>query len=358
MEKKLLMGVLSCICLLWACQSGSQTTLSVGEKQAEVRLAMAETMTSLSMVCHDTQGKYWFANGLDAVYSWEGDSLIHYPALGVYKEQRLLSVQEDEKGNLFFDTNGGVIRMEGTTIEQLEVADTVRAGAWTAQPQDLWFRMGWEHKGAFRYDGERLHFMEFPRHPLDTGPYSSQQSYNSYGLYSLYKDSSGGLWFGTASLGLFYFDGSQLYTLYDADLSITRGGGEFGIRSIIEGREGYLWVNRADIKIKLAEVQEKGDSVLKQLRYERLPGITDERISSAFFFNFAYDGQGHLWFSDNGMKLWHYDAKDLHLVEPEQKGEHPEYSGLRADREGKIWVNILTKGPCFWDGEKFDRFLN
>ena len=349
--------LLTCILLHCACQSGPRASAMAGDGGQGDTIASAETMASLSMVYHDTQGRYWFANGLDAVYSWDGDSLIHYPALGAYKEQRLLSVQEDEKGNLFFDTDGGVIRMEGTTIEQLEVADTVRAGAWTAQPQDIWFRMGWEHKGAFRYDGERLHFMEFPRHPLDTGPYSSQQSYNSYGLYSLYKDSRGGIWFGTASLGLFYFDGSQLYCLYLPEFIMTPQGGEFGIRAIIEDREGYLWFNRADIKIKLAEAQEKGDSVLKELRYERLPGITDERISSAFFFNFAHDGQGHLWFSDNGMKLWHYDAKDLHLVEPEQKGEHPEYSGLRADREGKVWVNILTKGPCFWDGEKFTTFF-
>lgn len=68
--------------------------------------------------------------------------------------------------------------------------------------------MGWNKNGPYRYDGKSLYYLEFPETNQADEFYSKypNASYNPYGIYTLYNDSKGTVWFGTSSLGVYRYD--------------------------------------------------------------------------------------------------------------------------------------------------------
>ncbi len=61
--------------------------------------------------------------------------------------------------------------------------------------------MGWDSKrGPYRYDGEHLYHLEFPKTAQADTFHAKypQATYDPYGIYSMYKDRAGHMWFGTA----------------------------------------------------------------------------------------------------------------------------------------------------------------
>lgn len=110
----------------------------------------------------------------------------------------VLSIQEDTLGNLYFDTADGVCKFNGSQFEKLEVSEAgPEVNQWKSEPGDLWFRMGWNQKGPYRYDGKNLYRLEFPKNPMEDEFYAKYPNvpYNPYGLYSIFRDSKNHLWF-------------------------------------------------------------------------------------------------------------------------------------------------------------------
>lgn len=309
---------------------------------------------ALKMIYRDTRGRYWFVNGMDEVYTWTEDSVMHYCALSAYgEENNIRSIQEDKEGNLFFDTDIGVLRMEGEDFVLLEVADRLAPGDWVSQTGDLWFTGGRGHKGAYRYDGEALYFMEFPDHPRAG---EAAREYASYHTDLIYKDSKGGLWFSTQNQGFFYFLDGQLYGLYDKVLGVNPIGANYGWESVAEDGKGFLWINKPGVKIRVLESQDEGDLVLKPLRYERLPGIDDERIAAINSFLSVVYAEKSLWFSDNLGRIWQYDGKILRQREIMYFGAALSCHSLRVDREGRLWAFMPQTGHYYYEKDEFLRF--
>ena len=50
------------------------------------------------------------------------------------------------------------------------------------------------------------------------------------------------MWFGTSNLGIYRFDGQHVDWMYEDHLTNPPDGGSFGIRSIIEDRNGDFWL--------------------------------------------------------------------------------------------------------------------
>ena len=329
------------------CQSACQSTRNDLPKGPELRPA-------IRLLYYDTQGRYWLTHGMDEFYSWDGDSLVHYTNLPDYeKGDWIKAVKEDKEGNLFFDSDVGVIQRVGDEFVVLEVAGTYKPGEWTSGTDDLWFAGGKGHKGVFRYDGEDLYFMEFPDHPMAE---EAAPEYGSYHTELIRKDSKGGVWFGTQNQGFFYFLDGQLYGLYDAELGVFPGTARSAWYSLVEDDEGYIYINKADSKIRVLEEQHPGDSVLKSLAYKRLPGIEDERITDLHFLYSTADAEGNLWFGDNGGRLWQYDGDRLNQLEVMYGGTYLYCYGLYTDRMGRLWVFMPQSGMFTYEYGNFVKF--
>ncbi|MFV0389777.1 MAG: two-component regulator propeller domain-containing protein [Pyrinomonadaceae bacterium] len=66
---------------------------------------------------------------------------------------------------------------------------------------------------------------------------------NPFGVYSIYKDIKGNIWFGTNPVGVCRYDGKSFDWITEEDVTEFRNEGANGVRSITEDKNGDFWFN-------------------------------------------------------------------------------------------------------------------
>lgn len=266
------------------------------------------------LLYQDSQDRFWYA-GSEGLYYAKAEVLRQFTFDDGLLSYSFTGVQEDKKGVLYFDGPDGVFSFDGKRFEKLPVADdsTGVTTNWQSGPDDLLFRMGWEHSGPFRYDGSYLHHMPFPESPAEAAFRAAVPSapYNPYGIYTMYQDSRGALWFGTASMGIYRWDGQHLSWMYEQDLTETPAGGAFGIRSIVEDKEGYFWICKGEGKFHFLPDSNSVEGGLRRMVYKRLPGITASELNGVYFMSMLADLTGAIWILSHDKGIWRYDEKGI-----------------------------------------------
>lgn len=197
-------------------------------------------------IYQDKKSNYWFGSKENGVYYYNGHRLKHITTQNGLVSNEIRGIQEDANGNIFFDTEKGVSKFDGHTFKTLQMANPDSPlNNWVLKPDDLWFRIGSTKNGAYRFDGKYLHYLKFPTSPQEFIFYKNNpnSSLKPYGLYTIYKDRKGFMWFGTASLGVCRYDGKNLNWHYEEQLQTTPNGGDFGTRAIFEDKNGKFWIN-------------------------------------------------------------------------------------------------------------------
>ena len=106
------------------------------------------------------------------------------------------------------------------------------------------------------------------------------------------------MWFGTANLGVCRFDGQSFDWFYEDHLTNAPNGGSFGIRSIIEDRDGKFWICNTQYRFAIAPNAPAGNTT-GLVQYRREPGAGDlkARIGEPYLYfqGVVADKAGHLW---------------------------------------------------------------
>lgn len=289
------------------------------------------------------------------VYRYDGHQLLLFTKSDSLCSTNILSVQEDDLGNLYFDTPSGVSKYDGQSFTTLPLADKEHATSeWVVDPDDLWFRMGWEHSGPFRYDGDSLYHLTFPKNDIEVTFYEQYPnvSYNPYGIYDLFEDSKGNIWMGTANFGIYFFDGTEISWMYEEQLTTTPAGGAFGIRSIAEDKEGYYWICNANLKYQLSPPS-KTESDLKPLQLNKQIGIPDK--TDLYFQSISVDQQGNLWMS-SPQGVWRNDGHTLEHITFRDADTIIKPNSVYIDLKGDIWLGTEKQGIYTFDGKRYSKF--
>lgn len=248
--------------LLISCTQKSTSDLISSPISSSDTLINRLKTESIGAIFEDSKGNLWLAGS--QLYRVSKDTILSYSTNDGLASNWIIDIQEDEAGNIYFDSPDGLSRFDGEKFSAIPIAtgndlDT----SWQLNPSDLWFTLGWEHDGPFRYDGEFLHALKLPKSPQENefkSLYPNVQ-YSPYGLYSLYKDDQGNLWFGTSSLGICRFDGKQLSWMYEEELTITPQGGAFCIRSILQDSKGDMWFCTPRFKFDILPALDKNGNL-------------------------------------------------------------------------------------------------
>ncbi len=200
---------------------------------------VSEMPKDLGHVFQAKDGRHWFSSGSEGAFRYDGKTITRFTKKDGLAGDGVGGVQEDKSGNLYFSTNGGISKFDGQSFTTLEPKAT---GEWKNQPDDLWFGGGQDSGVVYRYDGKSLHRLAFPKTkagddatlPRDKFP---NAKYSPYDVYTIFKDSKGHLWFGTAVLGACRYDGKSFTWIPEEELR----NGSFGTRSIIEDKDGKFW---------------------------------------------------------------------------------------------------------------------
>jgi ligand-binding sensor domain-containing protein len=298
---------------------------------------------------------HWFGSNGQGVYRHDGKTLVRFTTEHGLVGDHIRGIQEDRAGNIYIATEpAGISRFDGRGFTTLKAADPARC-EWKLGPQDLWFSCGQNTGAVYRYDGEMLHRLTLPktqageehnaRHPRSLFP---NANYSPYDVYTIFKDSKGYVWFGTAVLGACRFDGTSHAWIDKPGLEL----GSFGVRAIIEDKDGRFWFSstRNRYAVDSAEAAERGTSALNH-RLEQ--GFDSEGLS---VFNTALvDRNADLWLTTLGAGVWRHGGESMTHYPVTHDGASIWVFSVYCDREQVLWLGTQEHGVYRFNGKAFER---
>tara|TARA_R110002096_G_scaffold130868_1_gene280464 strand:- start:146 stop:763 length:618 start_codon:yes stop_codon:yes gene_type:complete len=181
-------------------------------------------------------------------------------------------------------------------------------------------------------------------------------SFDPAGVYSVYKDRTGNMWFGTAGVGLCRYDGKTLSWMHEERLTTAADGGTFGIRLIHQDRAGDYWIcnTRQRFAIHADAAIENGYSVLQYVQRPGLPDAESDTDKNFMYYPSMIDGDADdLWMACGNDGVWKFDGESVTRY---AVGDGAYAISIYRDQEGKFWVGTLKHGIHVFDGETFERF--
>lgn len=356
-----LAGFLSMLIFFPSCkEQGARKELNqIQNNSLSIGTLVSEIDSKIWAVYQDQRGNYWFGSNGNGIFQFDGKILKQFIKEDGLCSDTILSIQEDHKGNIYVDTPEGVSKFDGQQFTTLKVVENNSAkNQWKSEPNDLWFRMGWDNNGPFRFDGEHLYRLQFPKNKMEDEFYLKypNASYNPYGVYFIYKDSKGTIWFGTSSVGIYQYNGSEIRWMYEKHLTETPEGGSFGIRSIIEDNDGYIWISNPTYKYKIVP-NNSTTNKLNPVEYQREFGMESKGLESLYFLSMTLDNSGDLWMVSYDNGVWRNNGKEL-IQYPIKDGERniPLFT-IYKDKQGKLWVGTQNDGVYTLTGDNFEKFV-
>jgi ligand-binding sensor domain-containing protein len=359
--------------------SSSSTTIAPAHQDAPA--ARGETVADIGNSCwvgfQDKDDNHWFGSDGNGVFRYDGKTLTRFTTKDGLVHDQIRGIQQHAPtGDILITTNGGVSKFDGQRFETLPItemqppnaADLLNALAneglkegWLLNADDLWLTGA---GGPRRYDGKTLYQLKFPKSPLEeelSAKYGTAKNWSSYDVWTVYKDSKGHMWFGTAVFGISRFDGQHIDWMFESHLTEFDNGGWFGFRAIIEDRNGDYWFNSTQYRYKVEPHGVTGQEPGK-LKYTREQGMDWSAVNTTDkFIHFqavTQDSNGDLWMAPYAGGVWRHDGKKgTHY--PMTVGDAPNQItmfSIYKDNHGDLWVGTHEHGAYKFNGKAFERF--
>ena len=330
----------------------------VSSSSIDTGVTITQLDKTIWTIYQDKKSNYWFGSKENGVYYYNGQLLKHITTENGLVSNEIRGIQEDANGNVYFDTEKGVSKFDGRTFKTLQIANPASPlNDWVLKPDDLWFRMGSTKSGAYRFDGKYLHYLKFPTSPQENMFYmkNPNTSLKPYGLYTIYKDRKGYMWFGTASLGVCRYDGRTLNWHYEEQLQTTPNGGDFGTRAIFEDKNGKFWINNTRFRYVIETYGNKSVTFKKESGVGYLNKTN--KMEFPFFLSITEDNKGNLWMATYENGVWKYNGKEL-IHYPVKDGETDVLLfTIYKDNKGVLWLGTHNAGVYTFNGHTFEKFV-
>lgn len=348
----------SILTTFYACNHPINTDHVQVFKEESLSNKKTELDSKAMVIYQDKKNNFWFASEEWGVYKYDREHLTLFTSNDGLGSYRIISVQEDDFGNLYFDTPEGVFKYNGEKFATLTIVESKDSeNEWKSEPGDLWFRIGWDKSGPYRFDGKNLYQLKFPKNNMEDEFRRKYPNppFNPYGIYSVYKDSKGNIWFGTAYFGIYLFDGKEISWMYESQLTKTLGGGDFGIRSMIEDQNGNYWICNPNYKYTLLPNDNVSDG-LKSINYKRQVGIENIVQEDLYFYSMEIDNNGDLLMFAKEYGLWLNNGKELSPFFIKDGEQNISPKSMYKDLQGTFWFSTDKQGIYTYNGKTFEKF--
>ncbi|MDB4438672.1 hypothetical protein N9176_00330 [bacterium] len=333
-------------------QKGSDDPQPVGKFVSKIDQAAGN-------IFQDSKSNYWFGTLEQGVFKYDGKSIIQFTATDGLSGNRIRGIQEDRKGNIYFDTGQGINKYDGKSIITLEKSDAPK-GNWKLELDDLWFAGNWNENGPYRYDGEYLHHLEIPKHELEDEFYRINKlaTYSPYEVYKIYKDRKGNIWIGTSVFGACRFDGNEINWISEREMTEIDEGPAPGVRSIFEDGDGNFWFS-SNVNHKYKVLEEKSLPLDSKLRYEKVEAIdnSSEPEMSSYFMSILEDNVGDIWMATYDSGVWRHDGQELYHYDVIIDKKDVSIFTIYKDNSGELWLGTHDAGPLKFNGKTFEKYL-
>lgn len=304
-------------------------------------------------------GDLWFGSDGEGVYRHDGKKLFRYTTADGLCANSVRGVQSDKHGNVYFTTFAGISRFDGSTFRTLPVAPTPADGGWRLAPDDLWFP--WfkgmpgapDTEGPYRFDGTSLFHLALPTSELEDAFLAQypQVPYSPYETYEIYRDDHGHVWIGTSHFGACRYDGKSFGWLYEKHHS-ELGGAHFGVRAIVEDRDGDFWICNTQNRFAVEPGNREG-----KVPYASKDGIARALVGELIYFQGAVrDPKGTLWLAPYGGGIWRWDGERVTNFPVRFEGRDIQVVTISMDNAGGLWLGTPSSGPYRFNGTSFEPF--
>jgi len=355
----------SILTILTSCNGQNASSISNSTRnELDSSIAIGDTVSELDksiwVIFQDKNNNIWFGSDGQGVYRYDSKTILHFSTKDGLLNNRIRGIQEDNLGNVFISSLEGINKFDGEKFTTLPV---IESNEWKLDSNDLWFSILGKtgEYGPYRYDGKSLHHLKFPKHYMEDEYYrdSPNLSWSPYEVYTIYKDSKGNIWLGTSNFGICRFDGKSLSWMYEEHLSLIEGGGSFGIRSIIEDKDGKFWFCNTSYRYNILppSLTEK-DKIL--INYKREKGIDNlkapEGKDMIYFMSVIEDNKGDLWMVTYEQGVWRYDGKSITHYSVKDGSKDITLFSIYKDKQGDIWLGTHEAGAYKFNGKTFEKF--
>jgi ligand-binding sensor domain-containing protein len=329
-----------------------QTSLSIGD-------TVKQLGNHLLHVFEDKNHHYWFGSSGEGIYRYDGKKIIHYTMEDGLCNPYVINIQEDKSGNLYFNTRNGISKFDGKTFSTLNTKGT-KNHHWQLHPDDLWFVGAQDSGVVYRYDGNFLHRLVFPKTKAGDDHISKvprskfpNANYSPYDVYTIYHDKSGNVWFGTSTLGVCRYDSKSFMWISEADLGFDVETG-FGIRSILEDSQNHFWFSNTLSKIHFSEhIYENSYGKVKGIG--SLDGKTDSDLVA--IMSMLKGQKDEIWMVTYNSGVWSYDGKKVTHYPITIDGKSITLFSIYKDSKGDLWIGTHENGAFKFNGTTFEKFV-
>ncbi len=305
---------------------------------------------NIRCIYQDKNGNYWIGTNAAGVYLFGENKMNHYTIKDGLADNQVVSIQEDDLGNIWFGSGGfRISKFDGITFTIYSNQVKLTKGTendWVSKSNDLWFYAG---GGVFRYSNPSLLYLPFD---LSISNTQSPFSLSRYGVYCTLKDKKGNVWFGTQAEGVCKFDGKTLIWFKEKGLA---GPAVLGL---FEDSKGNIWFGNNGRGLFRYD-----GKTMKNLTKENNLDNDNFRVSGksskgtlARVYSINEDNDGNIWVGTVDAGVWKYDGNHFTNYTTKDGLTSDAVNTIYKDKNGDLWFGTDSNGVCQFNGTKFINF--
>lgn len=291
----------------------------------------------------DSLANLWFGTITDGVARYDGKNLTWLSAKTGLGGDTVVSVAEDQQGNLWFGTDGGVTRYDGgafTTYSDTAGLPGTRCYVLVDRQNSVW--VGTE-RGVFRFDNNRFSEFKIP----DPGIQERTWKVEFGKVWCLKEDRHGNIWIGRDGLGVSRFDG-QSFTHFSTNDGLCSNI----VSHIVEDLHGNIWLGC----LSPSQPTEENQGGINRFDGQSFSKFSDTKglIGNDIYTIYATKS-GEVWVGATGLGVYRFDGKAFHLFDKTDRPYWTRYFGLQSmteDADGNLWFGF-SGGLFRLDGDTF-----
>ena len=305
-----------------------------------------ELGSSIMVVYQDKKHIYWFGSWETGVYRYDGKTLTNYTTKHGLPNNRIDEIKEDKSGNIYFNSchpNSTISKFDGNTFTTVSA---ITSNDWKLQSDDLWFKHNYQTEKVYRYDGITLYELQLPKPAKLSNP---------FGIYSIYQDKKGNIWFGTNPVGVCRYDGQSFEWITEEDVTEFRNEGANGVRSITEDKNGDFWFNTENRYSVYDSTTLKSNKFYT--RHESIGSLDGKNTSGLNeYLSTVRDNNNNLWFVTYRSGVWKYDGTKITHYAVQDNLKDITLFSIYKDNVGDLWLGTHENGAYKFNGKTFEKF--
>lgn len=314
--------------------------------------------SGIRAILHDRKGNYWIGSDNEGVCLYSLDSFRYFTVQDGLSSNQILSIQEDETGVVWFETNKGVCYYDGNRVLKLQgdighsgiINESIELKPWSTEYDDLWFSA--QNRGELLRiaKGTPSRVKSPIKIPFNANPIN-------FDISCFSKSKKGGLWIGYYS-GATFYNGKELRILNDSSMGYNGESMYMHVRSIFEDSKGRVWIGNNGIGVQLF-IEDSVSHFSSELKLVKGSPFGTKSPSGTLMhvFSITEDKHGNIWFGDRDTGVWRFDGTEMQHFDLDTKLTTQHIWAIHEDRMGNLLFASADRGIYKFNGRSFDRFF-